>query len=191
MNALATRPRRSSPVLTDPHIVVMPSERMAVVETVGNPNEVGKSAIQALYGSVYTLKFAEKKLGRDFKVKPLRARWLNVRAAKPSTLHGIWGLPLPSGTRSVPQKSSALRVAMDTWKYGTVAEILHLGAYSAEQPTIDRLLAFIRAQGYEVNGPHEEEYLSRPDARVPKTLIRYPVKKARSRILKTEAPDAS
>lgn len=179
MNALATRPRRLSPVLTDPHIAVMPSERMAVVETVGNPNEVGKSAIQALYGSVYTLKFAEKKLGRDFKVKPLRARWLNVRAAKPSTFHGIWGLPIPAGTRTVPQKSQTRRVAPDTWKYGTVGEILHLGPYDAEPPTIERLLTFIKAQGYEVDGPHEEEYLTRPDARVPKTLIRYPIKKAK------------
>lgn len=179
MSTRALGPRPSRSVLTEPHIVSMPSERMAVVETVGNPNEVGKSAIQALYGSVYTLKFAEKKLGRDFKVKPLRARWLNPRAAKPSTLHGIWGLPLPSGTRSVPQKSSPLRVAVDTWKYGKVGEILHLGPYAAETPTIERLLTFVKAQGYEVDGPHEEEYLTRPDARVPKTLIRYPIKKVR------------
>jgi hypothetical protein len=165
----------------------MPSERMAVVETVGNPNEVGKQAVQALYGAVYTLKFAQKKLGRDFKVKPLRARWPNAKDTKPSEYHGIWGLPVPASTRAVPQKEHALKVSVVTWKYGPVAEILHLGAYSAEQRTIQRLLAFIRRQGFEVTGPHEEEYLSRPDARVPKTLIRYPIKKATT----THVPEMS
>ncbi|HEX9094710.1 MAG TPA: GyrI-like domain-containing protein [Candidatus Dormibacteraeota bacterium] len=167
--------------LTAPHIVVMPAERMAVVETTGDPNEVGKQAIQALYSSVYTLKFAQKKLNRDFRVKPLRARWLNLRNPKRTALHGLWGLAIPSGTRRVPQRSHALRVGVDTWKYGKVAEILHLGSYAAEQPTIRRLLAFVHEQGYEVDGPHEEEYLSRPDARVPKTLIRYAVRKAHRR----------
>ena len=31
--------------------------------------------------------------------------------------------------------------------------------------------------GYEIAGPHEEEYQSKPDARVPKTLVRYQVNK--------------
>jgi hypothetical protein len=31
--------------------------------------------------------------------------------------------------------------------------------------------------GYEIAGPHEEEYLSRPDAKVVKTIIRYAVRK--------------
>lgn len=164
-------------VLTEPRIIDMPSERMAVAETIGNPNEVGKQAIQALYGAVYTLKFGEKKLGRDFKVKPLRARWSNIREVAPSGLHGLWGLPVPQGTRTVPQKHPEIKVSVDTWRYGKVAEILHLGPYSAEHATIGRLLAFIRERGYEVDGPHEEEYLSRPDARVPRTVIRYRIKK--------------
>lgn len=178
------KPRRLT--LTAPHIVVMPPERMAVVETTGDPNEVGKQAIQALYGSVYSLKFAQKKQGRDFRVKPLRARWLNLRNPKRTTLHGLWGLAIPSGTRRVPQKRHALRVGVDTWKYGKVAEILHLGPYAAEQPTIQRLLAFVHEQGYEIDGPHEEEYLSRPDAGVTKTLIRYSVKKANRLVSKEE-----
>lgn len=174
--AAAIHPPRGR-VLTEPHIVDLPSERMAVAETIGNPNEVGKQAIQALYGAVYTLKFAEKKLGRDFKVRPLRARWSNVGEATPSWLHGTWGLPVPAGTRTVPQKHPEVKVSVETWRYGKVAEILHLGPYAAEQPTIARLLAFIREQGYEVDGPHEEEYLSRPDASVPKTLIRYRIRR--------------
>jgi len=36
---------------------------------------------------------------------------------------------------------------------------------------------FITASGYEIAGPHEEEYQSKPDAKVIKTLVRYQVKK--------------
>ena len=38
---------------------------------------------------------------------------------------------------------------------------------------------FVTGNGYEVAGPHEEEYQSRPDAKVIKTLIRYQVKRER------------
>jgi hypothetical protein len=66
---------------------------------------------------------------------------------------------------------------MATWEYGTVAQILHLGPYDQETKTIERLHQFIMANGYEIAGPHEEEYQSKPDAKVIKTLIRYQVKK--------------
>jgi len=45
--------------------------------------------------------------------------------------------------------------------------------------TIERLQQFIAANAYEIVGPHEEEYQSKPDAKVIKTLIRYQVKKKR------------
>ncbi|MBM2850090.1 MAG: hypothetical protein HW418_3032, partial [Anaerolineales bacterium] len=56
-------------------------------------------------------------------------------------------------------------------------EILHIGPYSEEGPTIQRLHEFIAASGYEIAGVHEEEYLTTPKAKVQKTIIRYPVKK--------------
>lgn len=65
---------------------------------------------------------------------------------------------------------------METREYGTVAQILHVGEYADEEPTIQRLHAFITEQGYEIAGPHEEEYLSRPGARQQKTMIRYQVR---------------
>jgi len=64
------------------------------------------------------------------------------------------------------------------WEYGTVAQVVHLGPYRAEKKTVERLHRFIREKGYEVSGVHEEEYLTRPGAKLQKTIIRYPVKKA-------------
>lgn len=181
MTIALAKPPAKSRSLTEPRIIEMPDERMAVVETKGDPNQVGKQVIPALFGAVYGLKFSEKKQGRDFKVRPLRARWFNWQAGKPADLRGLWGLPVPPLTRAIPQKFPETRVELQTWRYGTVAEILHLGAYSAEQPSIQHLMRFVEQEGYEIDGPHEEEYLSRPNAREPKTLIRYRIKKAEHR----------
>ena len=62
-----------------------------------------------------------------------------------------------------------------------VAQILHKGPYSAEWPSIEKLHRFIAEKGYRIVGPHEEEYLTRPDVKVPKTIIRYRVKKLAAR----------
>jgi hypothetical protein len=65
-----------------------------------------------------------------------------------------------------------------------VAEILHVGRYDDEGPTIRRLLEFIKASGYSVAGEHEEEYLKGPGMFGPGnpekylTIIRYPVRRA-------------
>jgi hypothetical protein len=66
-------------------------------------------------------------------------------------------------------------VKIERWEYGLVAQILHIGPFSSEGPTIQRLHEFIAAQGYEIAGVHEEEYLTSPAAKVQKTLIRYPI----------------
>ena len=63
------------------------------------------------------------------------------------------------------------------WEYGSVAQVLHLGTYAEEEPTIDKLHAFIAEQGLEIAGPHEEIYLSRPGAANQKTIVRYQVRR--------------
>jgi effector-binding domain-containing protein len=89
----------------------------------------------------------------------------------------IIGLPIPEDTTALPQKVAGIEVKIETWPYGTVAQILHLGSYSEEGPNIELLHKFIEESGYEIAGPHEEEYLTKPNAKVPKTIIRYVVNK--------------
>ncbi len=168
---------------TEPRLRRMPPTRMAVVHTRGDPNVVGKDVFPALYGAVYTLKFDHKKKGKDdVPVAAPRARWPDADKRVPKERwRGIWGLPVPARTRSVPQKLPAVPVAVESWTYGMVAEILHKGSYASETGSIERLRAFIQASGYEIVGPHEEEYLSRPNVKEPKTVIRYEVRKKRGR----------
>jgi len=165
---------------TDPEIVELPTRTMAVVRTTGDPNEVGASVFKALYGAAYSLKFALKKQGIEFKLEPPRARWFagaNWRNVPREQWVAEWALPLPDGTTEVTQKEPEPPVTVDQWEYGTVAQILHLGAYADEEPTIARLHDFISEQGYEIDGPHEEVYVSSPTAKEQKTIIRYRVRR--------------
>lgn len=169
-------PRKSK--ATEPRIVDLPRQMMAVVRGMGAPDKFFPQAMPALYGSVYTLKFDLKKKGLPtFKVGAPHARYPNAHKVDKKSWTIILGIPVPEDTSSLPQKVPGTPVTLETWDYGPTAEILHLGPYDKETPTIERLLAFIRESGYEIAGDHEEEYLSLPDAKVPKTVIRYPVKK--------------
>ncbi len=163
---------------TDPQIVEMPSQKMAIVRGKGAPDKVFAEVMPALYGSVYTLKFSLKKEGKPtFKVTGLRARYPDALTAPKDQWTHIIGLPVPDDTTALPRKVPNVEVRLETWEYGTVAQILHLGLYDQETPTIERLLKFIEDKGYVITGMHEEEYLTRPDAKVVKTIIRYPVRK--------------
>ncbi|MCX6376747.1 MAG: GyrI-like domain-containing protein [Armatimonadetes bacterium] len=170
---MAQKLKPFTPVITE-----MPAQTMAVVVTKGDPNVVGAQVFPALYGAVYTLKFQLKKAGKeDFKVSGLRARWPDAHLLPKDQWTAHWALPIPDGTTEVPKKVPKPEVKIEVWEYGTVAEILHLGPYSEEGPTVEKLHEFIAESGYEIAGTHEEEYLTRPDAKVVKTIIRYPVRK--------------
>ncbi len=170
-------PRRSLTTNTEPEIVEMPPQTMAVVTTVGDPSQVGQQEISALYGAVYKRKFDLKKQGIDFKVAALRARWPDAHLVPREQWTGIWALPIPEDTTELVQKVPSVEVRIERWTPGTVAQILHVGPFSEERPTIERLHRFIAESGYEIAGPHEEEYLTKMDAKVQKTIIRYPVRK--------------
>jgi len=80
-------------------------------------------------------------------------------------------------TRQPEGEVPGTEVKIETWEYGTVAQILHLGPYDEEGPTVERLHKFIEDNGYGIAGMHEEEYLTTPDAKVIKTIIRYSIKR--------------
>jgi len=131
----------------------------------------------ALYGSVYTLKFDLRRKGVTFKVAALRGRWPDAHLVPKDQWTGLLALPVPADTASLPQKVPEAQVKLEMWNYGTVAQILHIGSYRTEGPTVERLHDFIAENGYEIAGDHEEEYLTSPKAKVQKTLIRYPIRK--------------
>lgn len=166
----------------EPQLIEMPSQKMAVMRGKGAPDKVLGELYPAIYGSVYTLKFALKKQGVEWKVPASRARYPDAHLVSKNEWTIIVGVPVPEDTTTLPQKVAGKEVELETWEYGTVAQALHLGSYSEETPTIEKLHRFIKENGYEIAGVHEEEYLTRPTAKVIKTIIRYPVKKSLTRV---------
>ena len=73
--------------------------------------------------------------------------------------------------------------ALDKMKFGRfeeglAAQIMHIGPYAAEGPTVKMLHEFIHSRGYNLRGKHHEIYLSDPRRSAPekmKTVIRQPV----------------
>lgn len=161
---------RSMLGLTQPHLLELPDQRMATVRPEQDPMDVADDAIKALYASVEKVRKQT-----PFQLEPLRARWavgapLVVRAA-------MWGLPVPAGVDDVPSVDERFPVHVDAWQYGLVAEILHEGSHAEQDRAVDRLRRYIEDEGLELLGPHEEEYLTPPGAAVPKTLVRYRVRR--------------
>jgi hypothetical protein len=73
-------------------------------------------------------------------------------------------------------------VRFEKFHEGLAAQIMHVGPYSAEGPTIKRLHRFVEEQGYQLRGKHHEIYLGDPRRSAPeklRTIIRHPVKKAK------------
>jgi len=181
MSNKGERPAKKAKSATEPEILEMKPQKMAVVYTKGAPSKVAEKALPNLYSSVYRLKFELKKKGVTFKVGKLRARWPDAHLLPEDQWTGIWGLPVPEDTTSLTSKVPEIEIKLETWNYGTMAQILHVGPYGEEEPTVKRLHEFIFKNGYEIAGVHEEEYLTTPKAEVQKTLIRYPIKKKSSR----------
>jgi hypothetical protein len=191
-----------SPSLKEPQLVKVPALLYIKVEGTGDPNtsDSFRNGIGALYGVAYTMKFMLKKeKGIDFRVMPLSGLF---HAEDPSVFllgnKDAWQwtimLPLPSvATAAVFEKARRLAaekgkaspalplVRREIFREGLCAQILHLGPYAAEKPTIEKLHAFIRERGLTFAGSHHEIYLSDPNRSAPdklKTIIRQPVKKA-------------
>jgi hypothetical protein len=148
-----------------PRIVDRPPERMAVVETVGDPDEVSARAVGSLYGAIAQL---------GLKSGPLRARWPNASDHPREEWVARWALPVPDHT---PELGPGIR--LETWYGQPVGEIVHEGAFGdAEVQEIKRLRRFVDDCGYEIAGDAEEEYVTRPGEEPQRTIIRYEIRQS-------------
>ena len=167
--------------LREPHLARLDPQRVLLVTARGDPNTVGRKAFGQLMRTYFALKGVPKG-GPSFKAP--RARWPSAEGPT-SEWTGLYAMPVPDTVTALPptRGEDGLGITLATWDYGEVAELLHVGPYSEERPTIDRLKAFITERGYEIVGPHEEEYLRGPgmifagDPGSYLTLIRYSVRR--------------
>ena len=149
-------------VVAAPRIVDRPRTRMAVIETVGDPGEVGSPAVGALYGAIAQL---------GLESGNLRARWPNASDHPRGEWIARWALPVPEHT---PELGPGIR--LETWYENLVAEIVHDGPFDeAFVQDIKRLQKFIFDCGYEIAGETEEEYLTPPSDEPQRTIVRYEI----------------
>ncbi|MCU0918170.1 MAG: GyrI-like domain-containing protein [Planctomycetes bacterium] len=170
--------------LQDPQVRILPDVKVLQVEARGEPGAVGSQAFGLLFKTYFQLKGVPK----GPRQPAPRARWPLALDTPKDQWIGRYAMPVPEEIDSLPSQEtgpSGLRAEIVTWEYGDVAEVLHIGPYNREQPTVARLTRFIKDSGYEIVGEHEEEYVKGPgmfSAGNPEkylTIIRYRVKKAR------------
>ncbi len=167
--------------LKEPQIALKPDQTMLVVTATGDPNQVGAKAFGALFSAYYKLENNQK----TWPIAP-RARWPKPLNTPKEEWVGLYALPVSAAAR-IPDNfkldDPRLKVEIQNWHWGTAAEILHIGSYGAEVPTVKKLMDFVKKNGYRVTGVHEEEYLRGPGMFGPGdpnkyfTIIRYGVSK--------------
>ena len=188
-----------SPSHKSPVIVDVPEMNFLMVDGKGDPNtsQEYKDSIEALYAVSYALKFMVKRReGVDYVVMPLEGLWWTDDMTKFAVENkDLWQWTsmimqpehvtenlVQEAFEQVEKKKNppALpKARFNSFHEGLSAQIMHIGPFSAEGPTIEKLHNFIKENGHELRGKHHEIYLSDPRRAKPekmKTVIRQPMK---------------
>jgi len=184
-----------------PSIIEVPPMNGLMVDGTGDPNGPAfQEAVGSLYSVAYTLKFTFKK-GKaiDYPVMALEGLWCaddptDFLNGKRDNWKWTVFITLPDvvtkkdvgeAVAAVKKKAKFPRfpeVRFEKFAEGRAVQVMHVGPYAAEGPTIARLHQFVEEQGYKLRGKHHEIYLSDPRRSAPeklRTIIRHPVEKAK------------
>ncbi|MFQ5602645.1 MAG: GyrI-like domain-containing protein [bacterium] len=177
-------------------VVDVPEMNFLMIDGQGDPNtsEVYQQAVEALFTVSYTLKFMIKKgeTAIDYAVMPLEGLWWAEDMSQFSAENKdawLWTAMIMQPeyvTRELFEEAKmqaakkkdlpALpRMRFEAFHEGQAAQIMHIGPYSEEGPTIGKIHNFIREQGGKLRGKHHEIYLGDPRRTAPeklKTVIR-------------------
>lgn len=184
----------------DVTLVDVPPIAYLMVDGKGDPNTSAEyqQAVQALYAVAYAIKFLSKAgpEALDFVVMPLEGlwggegpdtfdyrdrsswTWTSMIAQPPHVTDEMVSRAMDQVRRKKGEMPGLERLRLATLHEGPSAQILHLGPYAAEVPTIERLHRWIEDNGYAFRGRHHEIYLGDPNRSSPerlKTIIRQPV----------------
>jgi hypothetical protein len=186
------------PTAKEISLVDVPALRFLMIDGEGDPNgsEDYAAAVEALFSVSYTAKFMLKKgpAALDYAVMPLEGLWWSDDlAAFVNNERSKWkwtmmimqpdvvpGDVIDAAIQQVITKkgvAAASRLRLETFLEGRCAQTLHVGPFTEEGPTIQRVHDFIARHG-KLAGKHHEIYLSdirRADPSKWKTIIRQPL----------------
>ena len=190
-----------SPSKKEFSLIQVPPLQYLMIDGKGNPNssERYQMAIQTLYGFSFSMKFALKKnQGLDYTVMGLEGLWWTPNISSFSMEHKDqweWTALMLQPEFITPELFEETRhqlldkgkwplaneTRLELFDEGLSAQILYIGAYDDEPPTIARMHEYIHSQEYQLTGKHHEIYLSDARRVAPeknRTILRQPVKKA-------------
>ena len=157
-----------------------------------------REAMAAVYGVGYGLKFMLKLRPDDpidFTVMAVEGLWSTESGAQfqfdwrePSLYTLLMMQPehvtsamfeQAAADSSAKRPNPALdRIRLERWREGTSVQIMHIGPYTDELGTLDKMDSFAEDNGYEFHGRHHEIYIGDPTRSKPenlKTVLRHPV----------------
>ena len=180
-------------------VVDVPTMNYLMVDGVGDPNTAKSfaDAVEALFAVSYTAKFKVKKgaTAIDYGVMPLEGLWWSddmssFTVADKSRWKWTAMIMQPpfitqdlitQAMEEVEEKKNPVALPKLRWESfseGRCAQIMHIGPFSEEGPTVQKVHSFIDSIGKRV-GKHHEIYLSdirKADPAKWKTVIRQPLR---------------
>jgi hypothetical protein len=182
----------------EPELVEIGPRPFLMIDGHGDPNLVLEyvDAVEALYPIAYAIRACIKKeTGDAYTVMPLEGLWWTDDMKLFSMdRKGDWNwtmmISLPdvvsveiaeaviAETTRAKQLAAGEKVRFEMFDEDRCAQVMHLGPYAAEAPTIELLHRFIEEQGLSRRGRHHEIYVGDPRRSDPsklRTIIRQPV----------------
>ena len=181
--------------------VNVPSMNYLMVDGMGEPDPVLNPgyglAVEALFTVSYTIKFMLKKAenGIDYGVLPLEGLWWAEDMTdfiKGNKSRWKWSMMIMQPNpvtksivgEAIKQVKAKKKVTVlellkfSSFTEGEAAQILYIGPFSEEGPTVEKVHSFILERGRKIRGKHHEIYLTDVRRAAPenwKTVIRQPM----------------
>jgi hypothetical protein len=184
-------------------LVEVPEMQFLMIDGMGSPGDSQEylDALAALYPVAFKTKFLSKAKGKDYVVPPLEGLWWadnmedftegnrdkwkwTMMIMQPEWItQEMVDEAIEITEKKKPELSELLpNLRLEKYKEGKAAQIMHIGPYSEEGPTVQKVHDFIQKEGGTFDGhknKHHEIYLSDPRKANPatmKTVIRQPFK---------------
>lgn len=181
-----------------PEFVDVPEMTFLMIDGAGDPNKSAafEDAIGALYSASFTAKFMLREhMGIDYMVMPLEGLWWSddpVNFQIGNTAEWKWTMMIAQPDSLTPELFDAViakaslktptdaiaNLRLERFNEGRCAQLMHIGPYDTEGPSIALLHDFVADHGYLIHGKHHEIYLGDPRRSAPETLrtvLRQPV----------------
>ena len=179
--------------------VAVPKMNFLMVDGEGDPNtsQAFQDAVGVLYPLSYTLKFMIKRgeIGVDYGVLPLEGLWWaddmssfsvenkdawkwTLMIMQPELVTKQMVQEAIENVKAKKNPTSLPLVRFESFEEGKAAQIMHIGPFSEEGPTVEKVHSFIEENGGQKSGKHHEIYLSDIRRAAPekwKTIIRQPM----------------